>query len=427
MNASIVAHDSVASCRTYALSPIDAWFFRDGRPYNASESNQTDVVSLFPPPATTLVGAIRAGLARSTREWDGASDWSSNPILAEVLGKNFDDLGKLSFRGPYLLREEDGKTELLYPMPLHVLGKPTKAEGSNEPVWQPQCLLTPDSKATGCDLSSDLDDVRLPIPSAIRSPRFAENRNSLKEPSSHWVTAEGMQCILKGQLPPEPREIDGIMVPHVFESRDLWCHEIRVALERCENTRTTKKEGALYSPRFVRLKPGVSLVLSVTGLPTGWAVPNLMPLGGENRLADCRSCDTLQLPDLTTISAVDSHLKTNGSKPVAVTLLTPLLPPDAGNRHSGRVAVPEPGQPFFGCEGTKVISACVGKPQTLGGWDSLNRRPLDLRPVLPAGSTWFLEVDDPVRFAQRATGGFGIKRQYGFGQVALGVWPSSLD
>lgn len=387
------------------LSPIDAWFFRDGRPYNAKESNQTDVVSLFPPPATTLVGAIRAGLARSGG-WSGSGNWDST--LNAVLGHGFDGdeaLGPLHFRGPFLLRKLNCKTEFLYPMPLHVLGKTKKINGGNEPLWQPQCLLTPNGKATCCDLS----DVHLPVTSAVRTTQF--EKDGLKEPSSQWVTQAGLQRILSGQLPESTQVVD---------ASELWKHEIRVGLERDAGSRTTK-EGALYSPRFVRLKRGVSLVMSVNGLKGDWKVPALLPLGGEGRLADCREFTPDAMPDVAA---------SNGSMHVAVILLTPLLPPDADQEHSGKVAVPESGQHFFGCENTTVVSACVGKPQTLGGWDSLNRRPLDLRPVIPAGSVWFIKVGDEIsdpealrNFIDRAKRGFGIKTTYGFGQIALGVWP----
>ena len=43
----------------------------------------------------------------------------------------------------------------------------------------------------------------------------------------------------------------------------------------------------------------------------------------------------------------------------------------------------------------RVVSACLGRPQRIGGWDSLARRPLPLRSVLPSGSTLFCEVDNP--------------------------------
>lgn len=49
---------------------------------------------------------------------------------------------------------------------------------------------------------------------------------------------------------------------------------------------------------------------------------------------------------------------------------------------------------------------------------------MPLRPVLPAGSNWFLEVPDPADIAAHAAQGIGMKTQYGFGQVVLGIWPT---
>jgi CRISPR-associated protein Cmr3 len=140
-----------------------------------------------------------------------------------------------------------------------------------------------------------------------------------------------------------------------------------------------------------------------------------LPLGGENRLADCRTGSDLVLPDFVT--------EPNAVSPqVTATLLTPMLPPDSVD---GKVTMPQPNKQFFDWPGTTVISACVGKPQALGGWDSIRKEPLPLRPVLPAGSTWFLKTDNPQALAAYAARGIGLKAAYGFGQVALGIWPTS--
>ena len=387
----------MTTTQTVLLSPIDAWFFRDGRPYNEGESNQTDVVSLFPPPATTLVGALRAGLARG-QKWNGTGRWSA--AINDVLGDGFNNLGKLQFCGPWLVRRQDsGACELLFPMPLHVLGKPMNADDDNEPKWQPACLLTPPKDATPCDLG----DVRLPVMSAIRAKDIEPNE--LKEPSSQWVIREGLERILSGQLPEATQ---------VVESRDLWSHEARIGLKRDEASRVTLK-GALYSPRFVRLARGVSLAMTVAGLPADWRVPELLALGGEGRMADCQMVHELKLPSFAPNAD-------QSSRQLTVTLLTPMLPPDG--EHGG-VITPHPNQPFYDWPGTKVVSACIGKPQSLGGWDSLAGKPLPLRPVLPAGSTWFLEVADRDAISQHIARGIGIKTQYGFGQVVLGVWPTA--
>lgn len=391
----------MTTLQTVLLSPIDAWFFRDGRPYNEGEGNQTDVISQFPPPATTLVGSLRAALARS-HKWNGTGRWDSS--LNVILGDGFDQLGVLSFRGPWLARTPDmGETELLFPMPLHVLGKPGQQQSDSEPRWKPACLLTP-GHAVHCDLG----EVCLPVMSEVRANDI--DLNGLKEPASQWVTSRGLEQILAGRLPD---------VSQVVEARDLWSREARVGLKRCEDKRVTE-QGALYSTRFVRLTRGVSLAMTIAGLPDGenWKIPDLLALGGEGRMADCRTLAAMSLPT----APVDQIL---ASKRIVVTLITPLILPDSNGSDAGSVNSPQPNQTFFDWPGTTVVSACVGKPQSLGGWDSLERRPLPLRPVLSAGSTWFLEVTDASAIVERFARGIGMKTQYGFGQVVLGVWPST--
>ena len=85
------------------------------------------------------------------------------------------------------------------------------------------------------------------------------------------------------------------------------------------------------------------------------------------------------------------------------------------------------GKPLDDLGGARVVSACLDRPQRIGGWDSLARRPLPLRSVLPPGSTLFCETPDPERFADAVTAGGGLARvgsrqEWGFGLVALGVW-----
>jgi len=396
------------SLRTFSLSPVDAWFFRDGRPYNAREASQTDVASLFPPPATTVVGALRAAIARS-RSWNGSGNWIHVPGCAEVLGRNFDDLGCLRFQGPWLLQKNKIKTDVLVPMPLHVLGceeESTDARGRF--TWQPKCLLTPETTPT----LTDLGPVRLPVPSVPTDGIFGGL--GLKHPTEQWITLEGLLEIQNGQIPD---------AAHIRKSSTLFAEERRVALSRSEISRTTQ-DGDLYSPVFIRLHPGVSVAMGISGLPSGWQVPSLLPLGGEGRLA---GCEEQQLDGIQSELFGLQRLATAAGKTprkLAITLITPMIPHEGTDEaHSASVDIPRAGCPFFGCHGTTVISACVGKPQYVGGWDSLQRCPLPLRPVIPAGSTWFLEIADPAPLRQLVTAGLGLKTSYGFGHAISGEWP----
>lgn len=380
------------STRTILLTPIDAWFFRDGRPYNQGESGQTDVRSLFPPFAPTVVGTLRAALAVG-QGWNGRESWANE--LHPILGNGFDDLGQLQFHGPFLVR--DGKC--LFPVPLHLLGRTADHATLAQSFWLPSAFLAPN--LVGPVLESDLGPVRFPVP--IRSKGQC---GQLKEPTGLWATAEGFSRVLRGELPDAES-----LVPSIA----LWKTEQRVGLAR-NHDRRAAEEGALYSPEYVRLFRGVELATVVEGMPEDWLLPDLIAFGGESRLAHCViRPDELPLPQ----SPVDMIRESNR---LTISLLSPLCSPTDS---SGRLSLPLPGECFPGVAGATIVSACVGKPVQIGGWNSLKREPLPLIPYLPAGSTWFCEADPAVLDSVLALHGrhIGERTPYGFGQIALGAWP----
>ncbi len=379
--------------RTLFLEPVDAWFFRDGRPYEKEESNQMDVESAFPPSPPTVVGAIRAALARE-HGWPGVGRW--NKDLEQVLGDGFQELGQISFSGPWLARTQGSSDpELLFPAPLYLLGE--SDHNSQGTGWKPVALLVPGNR-----FPCDLGDVRLPV-------RDREVPSGTKPASGFWITAEGLSGALRGKLP-EPDQFT--------ESRCLWQHEYRVALHRDETSRTTG-EDALYSPSYVRLCRGVSVATRVSGVPDDWKIPATFPLGGESRLASCRSSSRpVSLPE-----APAERIRETGR--FVVTLLTPLrLPP-----RNEITSPPRAGEEFPGLPGTSIVSACVDRPERLGGWNSLTRQPLPLLPCFPAGSTWFCVVQP--KAADKVLGQHGRKvgmdTAYGFGQIVLGTWDEEGD
>ena len=236
--------------------PLDTWFFRDGTPFTAQSAPQEDVGSLFPPYPPTLVGALRAALARANG-WDGAGRWP--PELCEVLGDGPEDLGVLSFAGPFLLR--DGQP--LFQAPRHLLG------ASRECGWRPAGFLRP-----GSPVACDLGHVPLP-----EFPDAVGDAGTLKTADDVWLTALGMNAVLRGQLPG---------TDDVVSSRSLWTPEHRIGLKRDKAVRAAK-EGMLYSSRHVRPGRAISLGVRVSGLPeesTPRALSELAPLGGESRVAE---------------------------------------------------------------------------------------------------------------------------------------------
>lgn len=389
------------SLHAVSLRPIDAWFFRDGRPYDQNESTQAWVESQFPPPAPTVVGALRLALARA-QGFSGRGAWDA--ALAAVLGDGPDDLGALRFVGPRLRRGDED----LFPLPRHVLGELAQGsarEDDRPTSWVARDLLVPEAMPVTCDLGgSAAHPVWLPRPAGMSAPERAPGHRA-----DQWVTAAGLAHVLAGRLP-EASQIVG--------ADALWRLEPRVGLERAWPARTAR-QGALYSPSYVRIGHQVSVAVGISGVPDGWSLPLTLTLGGEGRMA---SCDGLTRPLSLPACPAEAIRRAPAGRRLAVVLLTPacLMSPQ------DEPTWPGPGEPLPGLPGARVVSACVDRPLLIGGWDGRRRRPLPLRPFAPAGSVWFCELDDDADLDEVLTrhgDHIGRDTAYGFGQIALGVWP----
>ncbi len=386
------------SLKAYSLSPVDSWFFRDGRPFNQGEKAQTDVQSMFPPFATTIVGAIRASLARSLG-WNGHGDWPAEIKARLGDGQN---LKPLKFQGPYLIWETDGRIEPLFPVPLNILGK---EPSSDEDSWT-FARLTP-GKGISCDLGKD---VRLPA---------AKNATGMKSLYGFFLSLEDLRNVLHGAELQQVNPVCGkkpLALPQGCDmkpnSREvLWDLEYSVGIERNYVTRTAK-EGAIYSAQRVRLCRGVALAIHVDGLSDDMDLPANMTLGGESRMAYAEPLD--KPIDLTETPELQSS---EGKIRFTVTHITPAY-------FEG--GLPGPGEELLGIPGAKVVSASLERPLRIGGWDSVPARkgPMPLKPFIPPGSTWFCEAEAELAEKIRDLNGchIGGYADFGFGQILIGLW-----
>jgi CRISPR-associated protein Cmr3 len=362
------------------LTPIDTWFFRDSTPFDKGESPQAGVHSVFPPYPSTVAGAIRAALARSNG-WNGRDRWSRE--LKEVLGDGPNDLGRLSIKGPFVVRHGVP----LFPMPRHLVGR------TDEGCWTPKGILRPGAARVTCDLGPSM---RLPEVVAVE-----DDARELGPGSRQWVTLAGLQRIVRSEFPRKEE---------IMREDCVWVEEPRVGIARQLSSRTVA-EGALYSTRHVRLQPGVSLAADVTGIPEDWDLPigSLFPFGGENRLA---ACDTWEA-----YVGLESDESLGESGCIAFIVLTPaLLGQEVVSGHSE----------LFSEVGARVVCASVDRPLRIGGWNSLRRTPLPLKNALAPGSTLFCEVEKPARFRRGVTRGLvhvGHATAAGFGLCAVATAP----
>ncbi len=368
---------------------LDTGFFRDGLPFNMGEGGYNVVRSIFPPHMTTFQGAIRTSLA-AERGWGPGQEH----LWPEELGSN-DDLGNLRLRGPYIFI--DGQPA--FSAPLSVIccrhREAAAVDGEKEMGKYEFVRLKP-GKKVDCDIGS------------VCLPDRSKSSMGKEELQSVYIKRSGLEALLAGGEPE-----DG----EVVEKGRIWSEEYRTGLERDDDLRTAV-EGKLYNIIHIRPERGVELIVMVAGIPEDWEINpvRVVNLGGEGRLAAVR----IEAADLENIIPTMSvpNPAADGRMRFTVTLITPGLFDDS------RQVIIEgpPGVPG------RCVSACVGKAELLGGWDLVKGEPRPLVPILPAGCTWFFEVEEAHAEKVAALHGrcLGNRTEYGFGQVVIGKWEEDI-
>ncbi len=370
----------------WRFEPLDSWFFRESRPHGTVGGSE--LVSLFPPPARTLAGAVRTLLGdRASVDWAAfrRGEARSSPggvDLGALLGEPGGG-GQLRFSGPYL--ERSG--ERLYPTPAFLI----ESQGSLG------CLVPADEPQ-----HSDLGLCYLPIP--------REKAHKVRSLEAAWLDRTAFQQVLSGELP-EPETV----------LRGLWREEPRLGIGRTIRHRTVA-EGLLYQTRHVRLEPGLAIGASVDGVPAS-LLPNraLARLGGEGRLAAIEVVKARQSQPLAPATPA-------GAKGVLLVLVTPARLPTGWvpeGFHEGR---DERGARVFrgqlGGVALSIVSAVIGRPMREGGWDLAREVPRPVASLLPAGTTWFARVEGDLPAAVSALEGVrvGTETEIGRGELAAGYW-----
>jgi len=343
------------------INAIDTLMFRDGRPFNQNDAGASEAVSVFPPYPPTVVGAVRAALWKQLPKWD-------TDKLGTGTNWQKDKLGPLKFGPPTLLF--DG--EPVFPVPLHILEGKVSDSGKEKELTR----LAPESKPEP-KRESDLGKAQLPVP---KNPALL----GVKPIEDRWVNVAGMNKILNGGTPDEDDFI---------KRTDLWSSEPRVGIGITPDTRTTT-DGQLYMATHTRMADNVSLYVQLHGWG-GKFETALRPLAGEHRMAQMESKKTgPKLPDAPT----------NIGDKYCVILMSPMVLEN----------MPKPGENIGNLPG-KLVSACTGKPVSIGGWDSPNKQPVPLRQCYPAGSVFFMQGGAP-------PDAIGMATEWGFGQILIGKW-----
>lgn len=368
------------STKLWLFEALDTLFFRDGTPFNMGEPDAKGLSSTFPPPMTTLQGAIRAALAIG-HGWQKGREWPR-----ETLGTH-NGIGELRLKGPYLVQIKDER--FLFPFPASVV-----MDQENNYHY-----LIPDKTEVATDLSRD---------SKLTGDLQVED---VKRIADSWLTVKGLEKILSGKQPG---------ANDVVKSTELWSMEPRVGI-KIDRTSRTVKDG-LYFTRHARPEHDLRIAVLVSGIADEWYrnLPSFIPLGGEGKMAAITIKDKTEiLPACPEICPQDGKIQ------FTVILNTPghfgsLQGSDGSLMEATANAVRFGPLPELGA----CVTACIPKVNQVGGWDIEKRRPRPLRPELVPGSTWFYELDAERSPEVLALHGqmVGEDNEYGCGQVLIGKW-----
>lgn len=377
----------------WIFTAFDTLFFKESRPIESIGGSQLN--SVFPPPAKTLIGAIRTTIGNEKKvDWHAYSS-DQNHDLRKIIGDS-ENLHPLHFCGPYLLHAG----ERLFPVPLIHLA--THSHGSPEQ----QTRLVPSTEWVDCDLGK----VKMPV-------KQNTDLTGAKPFPTSFMTAKGLQEFLSGNAITEPLQ----------HQDEFFLSEQRLGIARDSNTRTASN-GMLYQTSHIRPHQKVQIGITLSGLQELPELPlqGVTRLGAEGRIASWKrlkaeDSPTIELPAIT---------KPKNAKGLVLVLLTPALFSNGWCPENFEAATSPNGQQYWTGYikefALHIECSVIGKPIREGGWNMAAKAPRPLASYVPAGSCYFCTLNNgtDLEAAQKALHGIqiGNEQEYGRGQLAVGYW-----
>ncbi len=380
-----------------SLTPIDSIFLRDGTPFTIDISSSEEVKSVFPPLPPSVMGAIRAAAAR-LKGWDGKSKWGDEII--KLLGDGPDEFGKLSIAGPFILKDN----EPIFPLPRNIVGDPGYFNQSGQDEKNSAAkigYLRPGEKGFISDLGDDVYFTEI-------ASGFAD-LDSVDNLEDIWITKSGFAKLLKGS--------NDISAADLIHQRDIYINEPKIGIKRDPKTHTVE-EGMLYSAQHVRMEKGVKITVYVAGVEDLFTAlsEQVIPFGGSGRAVSCGKWSESMSFDIPLEEITNS-------KRFTIYTLTPL--DISYEEFIGEVEL-------SGLPGAKVVSACADKQIRIGGWNSVEKCPIDKKSYYPAGTVLYCKfkgdkddnlIENLKNYSQnKSLIQIGDKKETGFGVIAIGKW-----
>jgi len=353
----------------YTLDPLDTYFVRDGRGFEAG--SDTDAASLPVPTPFTLNGMVRGALLGSDacRRWrfytsecsgcDRLHGCAVRPAVGSRLGVAGGLAGTLSVSGPWFVVNE----QVLLPAPLDMIVEEDALSGA---------MSGDETRALDTHVLAPAEgDARASLPTGMRMLQPSVELRGF-HPVPGWISWPVFADYAKG-LRPKLRRLE-----NWWTAADLLVVEPRVGLAM-DNKTGRALDAHLYFAQHRRLQSGVRLALEID--ITGDASKLLdgirvVPLGGEMRAATF-GVQEFAAPWEATVDLDTAETAAPAPTRVKWVLLQPAW--FAAGWH-----------PVIS-KGWKLVAARLERTERIGGWNAALGDPRPLLSFVPAGAVYYLE------------------------------------
>ncbi len=396
----------------FKFSQLDSWFFRESRPMESVGGSELS--SLFPPPVTTLSGAIRTLLGDIIDiDWQAYKQNKPQQLSVDIDQKRLlghgEDCADLRFSYPVIEVYENKQWLPLTPAPLDLL---EQKEG------KALIQLSIGKSPIRCDLGN------------VRLPELAAGVMGAQPLEQVWLKPQGWRNYCSGKLPDKE---------HLVYLADLIQKESRLGIAR-DNRKGTVEPGLLYQTEHLRLNKekfsDIRINCVVSGIPKQLNEQltkhqQAVRFGGEGRLAfvDVDVDVDVDVEPMKNTQIKSSPPNNNKAKLVfnAPSYFSQsenqhrYLPADfvlqaspEGDHYCGSIQTAQDTAITF-----KVIAQVTAKALKIGGWDHAKHQPKPLRNFMPVGCCWYIESD---QLEELATQLMGELSQFGYGAFTLLPW-----
>lgn len=351
------------------LRPVDTFFFRDHRPLALGEDAKA--TGLFPPRPGTVYGALRSAYIHRHGDFHSFAK-GADPFLKRWMGTP-DQPGEFSLRAVWLW---DGTGGVL-PIPLDVQVVKEEEKEQKKEVAYPLTLQQEEPA-----LASDRTAWRL---------YGTQDRKSASATGAYVREAVWKEHILlQGEFP-------------VGRAGHWLVQEPKVGIARDERTRRVL-DGMFYRMPMLRFNDhdglkGSGLLVLCDRAPSFEDI-QYVQLGGEMRPWHLERIQReVNLFSVEEEQRIVNQLKKTGIG--RIILLTPAIwlqgaRPGCYDPQTGELYLPD------GLR-VKLLTAAIGRPLVVGGWDIVRNRPKERFYAVPAGSVLVVKVrpEDAERFVEQ--------------------------